>query len=44
MSKEKLGEPFDSMSDEEIKEYLEDIDADNYLSSIEAHEDCDLPY
>lgn len=39
---------FANMSDEDIISYIEDIEADNYLSSIEAHDepfvDCFLPY
>lgn len=30
---------FSNMSDDDIISYIEDIEADNYLSSIEAHDE-----
>ena len=33
-----IAKTLDDMNDEECKEYIEDIEADNYLASIECHD------
>lgn len=40
MDKKKSKDPFEALTNEELIEYAQSIEADTYLASAEAHELC----